>query len=76
METTIIKRVKGCVMETIFDRYSDICNVRYYNSLNLKDEEDFIPEKTYKYEIRIRHSEGTNANDIFELAKKRSIKFG
>jgi hypothetical protein len=69
METTILKKVKGSTMVDIFN-FSKTLNVRYYKALDLPEVQDYSPEKVYKFEINIRHSEGTDANDLFQKAIK------
>lgn len=68
METKIIKTVKGATMEAMFESCK-ILSVRYYKALNLESEENYNPEKRYKYEINIRHAENTSANILFEEAR-------
>jgi len=67
METTIFKNVKGSTMVDIFN-FSKECNVRYYKALNLTDIQDYSDKKVYKFEINVRHPEGTDANIIFHEA--------
>ena len=54
MEKTITKRVKGSIIENIFESSSDV-NIRYFNAKNIKGEYD--PENVYTFEIKIRHNE-------------------
>ena len=67
METTFKRTVKGAIMESIFDS-CNLFSVKYYQNLTLKKDEDFNEEKLYKYELRIRHSEGTDAKVLFTQA--------
>jgi hypothetical protein len=67
METTISKTVKGATMESLFDN-CELFSIRYFNS-NEITEDEYNPENRYKYEIRIRHAEGTDANVLFEEAR-------
>jgi hypothetical protein len=69
METTITKTVKGETMEAIFDN-SETANVKYFKAIAPHDS-GYNPEEKYKYEITIRHPEGTDANVIFEEARFR-----
>ena len=69
METTLIKQVKGSTMEQIFDNPDNV-NVKHYKALSLHDENMYDGAKVYKYEILIRHAEGTNARELFESALK------
>ena len=71
METTIKKRVKGQTMETLFDR-TDLINIRFFRNLNLKNESDWNEDKTYLYEIKIRHNEDENPLKILNNAIKQS----
>jgi len=66
METTIKKTVKGETMEAIFD--NDLLNIRHFSAPNIT-EENYNPKCKYKYEITIRHAEGTDANVLFEEAR-------
>lgn len=66
METTIKKTVKGATMEALFDN-CELFSVRYFEMLDKLV--DYDPEKRYKYEIKIRHAEGTDANVLFEEAR-------
>jgi hypothetical protein len=68
MHTTITKRLKGAIMENIFDS-SDIVNVRYYNAKNVSDN-DYDPEKVYTFEIKIRHNEDEEPKQLLEQAIK------
>jgi len=67
METTIFKTVKGATMEAIFDN-SEAANVKYFKAIAAHDS-GYNPEEKYKYEITIRHPEGTDANVLFEEAR-------
>lgn len=69
METTIFKTVKGSTMEAIFDN-CETFSVRYYNAENITDE-NYNPESSYKYEIKIRHAENKGANLLFENERFR-----
>ncbi len=68
METTINKTVRGATMEAIFER-CDLFSVRYFKALDLVEEKDFNHSTNYKYEIKIRHPEKTDANVLFEEAR-------
>ena len=67
METTIYKTVKGSTMEAIFDN-SETANVKYFKAIAAHDS-GYDPEEKYKYEIRVRHPENTDANVLFEEAR-------
>lgn len=72
METTFKKKVKGVVMENIFDNSgSELFMVKYYANLTIKDDEEFIEDKSYRYEITLRHPEGTDAITLFNNAVKQ-----
>ena len=71
METTFIKTVKGSVMEELFDSCS-LFIVKYYTAVN--EMENFNPNKKYKYEITIRHGEGTDAKELFSKAESIANK--
>jgi hypothetical protein len=68
MQTTIIKTVKGAIMEALFDN-CETFSVRHFRALNLQSEADYNAESNYKYEITIRHAEDTDANVLFEEAR-------
>ena len=73
METTIYKTVKGKTIESIFEECKSF-SIRFFKALNLKNESDYQEEKKYKYEIKIRHAENTDANVLFEEERfKREI---
>jgi AAA15 family ATPase/GTPase len=67
-ETTITKRVKGTIIENIFDSSSDV-NIRYYNAKNVPENE-YDPEKVYTFEIKIRHDEDQDAKELLNQAIK------
>jgi len=71
MQTTFKKKVKGIVMENIFDNSpSEQLSVRYYKNLTMKDDEEFNEDRVYNYEIIIRHPDGTDAITLFDNAIK------
>lgn len=70
METTIKKTVRGETMEAIFDA-PELVNVKHYKAINLEREKDYDPKSNYRYEIKIRHSDSTDANVLFEEARFR-----
>lgn len=65
METTINKTVKGSTMEQMFDNSTNF-SVKYFKNMNLKAEDEWNPNKKYKYKILIRHDENTNAIELLE----------
>jgi hypothetical protein len=67
METTIFKTIKGLRMEMLFDAQLENINIKSYNAINISDK-DYSCKETYKFEIRIRHAEGTIASDEFDKA--------
>lgn len=67
MKTTIVKRIEGRVMELLFDDTS-LINVRYFKATDLEDEVDYDPQEYYTYEIKIRHPEDENAENILSQA--------
>lgn len=69
MQTTFNATVKGWIMESIFDN-CDSFLVKHYNNLSLKADEEFEDDKSYQYEISIRHNEGEKARKIFEKEVK------
>ena len=64
METTIKKRVKGSIVEAIFESDKN-CNIRYYSA---KNAENYDPENVYTFEINIRHSEDQDPKELLETA--------
>lgn len=69
MTTTIHKKVKGSVMEQIFDK-AETLSVRYYNTSDVEDK-DYDATKEYNFEIVIRHPEETDAKKLFNSAIKK-----
>jgi len=69
METTITKKLKGAIMENIFDS-DENCNVRYYNAKNVIENE-YDPEKFYTFEIKIRHAEEEDPKELLNKAIKK-----
>jgi hypothetical protein len=68
METTIKRTLKGKQMEMIFASDSGI---RYYEALNIPNDESYSSRKSYKFSIVIRHPEETNANILFDEMKEK-----
>lgn len=67
METTIFRTIKGSQMESIFDAQHENINIKFYEAHGVAFENYFKPHK-YKFEIKIRHGEETNANELFDTA--------
>jgi hypothetical protein len=67
METTIHRTIKGSEMEAIFYHYNDV-NIRSYEAIGIPNSE-YDKTRKYKFEIRVRHNEGTDANIIFDKVK-------
>lgn len=64
METTITKKIKGSTMETIFDS-TELINIRHFKIKNkIFKEEDFNENSTYLYEIKIRHNDNENPEEL------------
>jgi len=70
METTFKKVVEGEIMESLFDASHEDFSVKYFVNLNMAKDETLVwhPDTKYKYEIRLRHSEGTDAKELFNQA--------
>jgi len=66
METLLRKRIKGTIIENIFESDKN-CNIRYYNALNA---ENYDPERFYTFEIKIRHNEDQDPKELLETAIK------
>lgn len=62
-------------MADIFEASHEDFSIRYYNPLNLR-EGKYSPSNKYRYEIVIRHTEGTDANKLFEEAIKKTTEDG
>ena len=62
METTIYRTLKSSQMIELFEK-SDVVNIKFYNASNYTKE-----DKKYRYEIVIRHEEGTNGSELFDEA--------
>jgi hypothetical protein len=71
METTFKQTLKGTLMDDMFEAQHEEFSVKYYSLVN--DEPDFDIEKSYMYEIRIRHPEETNGKKLFNDALKKMI---
>lgn len=67
METIIRKKIKRSIMENIFDS-DENCNVRYYEAKNAVD---YDPEKTYTFEVKIRHNEDEDPKTLLNNAIKK-----
>ena len=72
METTFTKKVKGGIIETIFDNSTEDFSIRFFNCL--ESVENWDENKTYKYKIIIRHSENTDARKLLSEEIKRLSK--
>lgn len=71
MQTTIHKKVKGSVMEQIFDK-AETFSVRYFNIPSFDgDFRKYNKNQEYDYEIVIRHPEKTDAEKLFNKAIKQ-----
>ena len=66
MDTTIYRTIKGSEIEKMFDSSFDEFSIRYYNATDLYDSDIYDNNNKYKFEIKIRHDEGTIANMIFD----------
>lgn len=66
METTIYKTAKASVVEKVFDE-SEVISIRMYEALNCNNNERCNPGSKYKYKMLIRHPEGTNASELFDI---------
>ena len=66
MNTTIYRTIKGSEIEKMFDSSFDEFSIRYYNATDLYDSDIYDNNNKYKFEIKIRHDEGTIANMIFD----------
>lgn len=73
METTIKKKVKGIIIENLFyNSGNDLFNIRYLSNLDIKSDEEYLENKVYNYEIRIRHAENTNAKILLNKAIEKA----
>lgn len=67
METTIFRTIKGSQMEQLFEAEHPDISIKYYSAINVLESE-YSNNKKYKFEILIRHGEGTNADELFDKA--------
>ena len=74
METTIYRTIKGSEMEKMFDTTFDELSIRYYNATDLIDSDVYDNRLNYKFEIKIRHGEGTKASKIFDVEYDKLFK--
>ena len=74
METTIYRTIKGSEMEKMFDTTFDEFSIRYYNATDLIDSDVYDNRLNYKFEIKIRHDEGTKASKIFDVEYDKLFK--
>ena len=75
MITTIKRKVKGWKMEQLFDNSPNNFMIKYFRAINTAYS-DYDPQKTYCYEIILRHNEDINIryefyNAIKDLTKKK-----
>lgn len=57
-------------MEQIFNKATNL-SIRQFTALTLKSDSDYRPEKKYKYEIIVRHADGTEAMLLFNEAVRK-----
>ena len=58
-------------MEGMFDASHDKFTVKFYEALNLSSEEHYLRSETYLFSILIRHTEDSNAEELFDAALKK-----
>lgn len=73
METTITKKLKVSKMHKVFDDQHYDFMVKYFKPKNSNVLEKIEMEDVITFEILIRHSEDTNAKELFNNALK-SVK--
>ena len=66
METFVNKKLKGSVMENIFES-SKTVNVRYYEA---KNADNYDPNEIYTFEIKVRHNEDEDPKELLNKAIK------
>ena len=66
METFVNKKLKGSVMENIFET-SNTVNIRFYNA---KNADNYDPNETYTFEIKVRHNEDEDPKELLKKAIK------
>lgn len=67
METRLTKKIKGTIIEAIFES-DENCNIRFFNAKNCKN---YDPEEVYTFEILIRHNENEDAKTLLNNAIKK-----
>lgn len=65
METTLYKRIQGKKLEMMFDSALDKCTIKFYEALNLNDE-NYNPKNVYSFRILVRHSDDVTGEEIFK----------
>ena len=58
-------------MEGMFDASHNKFTVKFYEALNLSSEEHYLRSETYLFSILIRHTEDSNAEELFDAALKK-----
>jgi len=66
METTIFKTIKAAQIELMFNTCFDNFTIKHYKTNDVPTELSILENEKYKFEIKIRHNENTNANDLFD----------
>ena len=66
METIVNKKLKGSVMENVFDSTKTV-NIRHYKA---KSADNYNPEETYTFEINVRHNEDEDPKELLNKAIK------
>lgn len=74
METTIYKKVRGITMELMVANSYDDFIVKFYKPINEYPNCGYNSIIFYDYEILIRHSNNTDAVELFKTELKK-IKF-
>lgn len=70
METIIFKKVKGSLMESLFNNEYDLINIRYYK---LKNKENYSPDAVNTYEIKVRHNENEDPKKLLKKGIKKIL---
>jgi len=73
METTIFRTIKGAQMEKLFDAQHKNINIKHYEAQGVS-EKDYSSAKKYRFEIRVRHGEETDAGKLFDEILKPKKK--
>lgn len=67
MESIFKRKVQAVHMDELFETL----NIRYYEPVTPITNDEFKETNVYEYNIRLRHNEETNGEEIFDTAHKQ-----